>query len=78
MTKNIKPKDLVAFPNYEYTNKHLNTRNHTEYMLVRTLNMFRYEGLPESLPAVELEKLLQMNGYAILLKHNEELLAFNG
>lgn len=78
MTKKIKPKDLVSFPNYEYTNKHLNTRNHTEYMLVRTLNMFKYEGLPDSLPVVELEKLLQMNGYAIILKHNEELLAFNG
>src|SRR5699024_5644360 len=78
MTKKIKPKDLVAFPNYDYTNKHLNTLNHTEYMLVRTMNMFKYEGLPESLPAVELEKLLQMNGYAILLKHNGELFAFNG
>ena len=78
MTKKIKPKDLVAFPTYEYTNKHLNTRNHTEYMLVRTLNMFKYEGLPDSLPAIELEKLLQMNGYAVILKHNEELLAFNG
>ena len=78
MTKKIKPKDIVAFPTYEYGNKTLNTRNHTEYMLIRTLNMFKYEGLPESLPAVELEKLLQMNGYAILLKHEDDLLAFNG
>lgn len=78
MTKKMKPKDLVSLPSYEYTNKQMNTRNHTEYMLVRTLNMFKYEGLPDSLPAIELEKLLQMNGYAIILEHNDELFAFNG
>ena len=41
--------------------------------------MFHYENLPETLPYIELEKLLQMNGYAFITnKFDGELYAFDG
>ena len=32
----------------------------------KTLSMFHYENLPDSLPYIELEKLLQVKGYAFI------------
>ena len=45
----------------------------------KTLSMFHYENLPESLPYIELEKLLQVKGYAFITdKFDGELYAFDG
>lgn len=45
----------------------------------KTLSMFHYENLPESLPYIELEKLLQIKGYAFITdKFEGELYAFDG
>jgi len=63
---------------YQYDDKQINVRNHVNYMLNRSLQMFEYEGLPDSLPAKELERLLQTNGYAGLTKVEGELYAFYG
>lgn len=49
-----------------------------DIMLNRTLTMFRYTNLPESLPERELEKILQINGYGILTEHEGELVALWG
>ena len=46
--------------------------------LNKTLRMFKYENLPESLPEVELEKILQIHGYGIITEHNGELIALWG
>ena len=40
--------------------------------------MFEYEGLPETIPYRELEKLLQSGGYAFITKINGELYAVTG
>ena len=46
-------------------------------MFDKTLSMFDWDGLPDSLPAVELEKLLQLNGIAVIAKYKDELYAFD-
>ena len=35
--------------------------------------MFEYTGLPDSLPTTELEKRLQVNGYATIFKYQGKL-----
>lgn len=46
--------------------------------LNKSLTMFQWDGLPDTLPAVELEKFLQINGYAIIAKVKGDLYAFEG
>lgn len=46
--------------------------------LNKSLTMFEWDGLPDTLPAVELEKFLQINGYAIIAKVKGDLYAFEG
>lgn len=63
---------------YTYTNKQANINNFVRLMRNKTLTMFEYTGLPDSLPALELEKLLQGSGYAVLTTEYEgKLMAFN-
>ena len=63
---------------YTYTNKQANIGNFVRLMRNKTLTMFEYTGLPDSLPALELEKLLQGSGYAVLTTEYEgKLTAFN-
>lgn len=45
----------------------------------KTLSMFHYENLPETMPYIELEKLLQVKGYAFITnKFDGKLYAFDG
>lgn len=46
--------------------------------LNKSLTMFDWDGLPDTIPAVELEKFLQINGYAIIAKVKGDLYAFEG
>ena len=46
--------------------------------LNKSLTMFEWNGLPDTLPAVELEKQLQINGYSIIAKVDGNLYAFQG
>ena len=59
-----------------YTEKEKQIRAFTHSMLNKTLTMFEYTGLPDSLPAVELEKQLQQNGYSVIAKYDNNLYAF--
>jgi len=63
---------------YDYKDKSLNVRRQIHYMLNRSLLMFKYHGLPDSLPAKELERLLQTNGYAGVTEVEGDLYAFYG
>lgn len=63
---------------YDYKNKSTNVSDLNNYMLTKTLSMFEYEGLPETIPQVELEKLLQVNGFAFITEVNGLLYAFTG
>lgn len=63
---------------YDRKEKDRNTRNQVMYMLDRSLLMFKYNGLPESLPPIELERLLQSNGFAGVTEVEGVLYAFYG
>ena len=49
-----------------------------ENQLNKSLSMFEWQNLPDTLPMVELEKMLQINGYAIIAKYKGDVYAFNG
>lgn len=53
---------------YDYKAKVANINQLNKYMLAKTLSMFEYQGLPETIPQRELERLLQTNGYAFITK----------
>lgn len=63
---------------YDYKNKHKNIDILNDHMFIRTLSMFEYDSLPETLPVFEIEKQLQKNGYTFITKVNGELYAFSG
>lgn len=63
---------------YTYNEKVKNLKNLNSYMLTKTLSMFSYSGLPETVPAKELEKMLQNSGYAFLGEHGGKIYAFHG
>ena len=63
---------------YCYKAKTKNIIIQNNYMLAKTVSMFEWENLPDTIPYKELEKLLQVNGFAFITKVNGELYAFNG
>lgn len=63
---------------YDYTQKDLNLEQANQYMLAKTVSMFEWQGLPETIPTAEIERLLQISGYAFITKVDGELYAFNG
>lgn len=64
---------------YDYKAKQKNVNQLNDYMLAKTLSMFEYENLPDTIPARELEKLLQRGGYAFITKAPDGgLYAFTG
>ena len=64
---------------YDFKNKKTNINQLNNYMLAKTLSMFEYEGLPDSIPVRELERLLQIGGYAFITKApSGKLYAFHG
>lgn len=63
---------------YDYKAKERNVRVANDYMFAKTLSMFEWQDLPETIPYKELEKLLQRNGYAFITKVEGELYAFSG
>lgn len=63
---------------YDYKDKTANILMLNHYMLAKTLSMFEYQGLPETIPAHELEKIIQSNGLGFITEVNGSLYAFNG
>ena len=64
--------------NYNFKDKQQNVKQLNNYMLTKTLSMFEYSDLPETIPYKELEKLLQINGYAYITEVKGSLYAFSG
>lgn len=62
---------------YNYQDKENNVCNYVNYMVDRSLAMFKWHNLPDSIPQEELEKILQCDGIATWYKHNGELYVFN-
>lgn len=63
---------------YDFTDKHKCINTQIGYMLNRTNTMFRWNGLPETIPARILEQFLQINGNVCFYKVNEQLYVFTG
>lgn len=51
---------------------------HYNMALTKTLKMFEYKGLPDTIPYRELEKILQLNSFAYWLKKDNKLYVFFG
>jgi len=69
---------MNRFYRYDFRNKAENVDNFIRYMLARTLQMFEYNGLPETIPQKELERILQVRGYAFVTEYDGEIYAFTG
>ncbi len=63
---------------YNLKNKKRTMQDITAYMLSRTMRMFEYTGLPETIPARELELQLQTAGFAVVAEYNNNLYSFIG
>ena len=60
------------------TNKKEQLSKFRANMLNKSLTMFEWKNLPDTLPAVEIEKQLQTNGYTIIAKVQGNIYAFQG
>lgn len=69
---------LAERTKYNYKDKETNVTNHMLYMFNRSLIMFKYHNLPDTIPYRELERLLQTTGFACITKVNDKLYAFYG
>lgn len=63
---------------YQITNKENSLYDFTLSILNRTLGMFEYKNLPETLPQVEIEKRLQTNGHATIYQYKNNLYVTTG
>lgn len=58
---------------YQITNKRESLTDYANSIFNRTLSMFEYKNLPDTLPQAELEKQLQGKGYTVVFKYNNQL-----
>ena len=63
---------------YDFADKSKNLSMIVAYMLDRTQSMFRWSGLPDTIPQRNLELILQMNGNACFAEADGKLWAFVG
>ena len=63
---------------YDFRDKSDCISNHLEYMLIRTQTMFKWSGLPDTIPQRDLELMLQCGGCVAIYKHEGSIYAFNG
>lgn len=62
----------------DFKNKDIGVKQYVSYMLSRTQSMFRYDGLPETIPSRMLELYLQSNGNCVVSEVDGKLYAFTG
>lgn len=60
----------------QLTDKHNLLKQFKNNQLNKSLTMFEWSNLPDTIPAVELEKMLQINGYAVIAEYQGKLYAF--
>lgn len=63
---------------YDFKNKKQNSKIQSLYMLNRTQHIFKWKGLPDTIPSRMLEAYLQTNGNTCFYKHNDSLYVFVG
>ena len=65
-------------PAFDFLSKDKCISQHIRYMLNRTQSMFRWYGLPDSIPQRNLELMLHVNGNVGVAEHEGKLYAFCG
>lgn len=70
--------DLLGIDLYDFTDKERSLKDYVLYMLMRTQRIFKYTGLPDTIPQRMLEYQLQTHGFACVTKVGEDLYAFYG
>lgn len=65
-------------PEYVYNDKEKNIADYIGYFLSRMQSMFKYSGLPESLPQRNIELMLLCNGHICITEVNGVLYGFTG
>lgn len=59
-------------------NKRKSAKTYIRYMVIRLQKMFKYKGLPDSIPPSMLEYYLLINGSCFIARYNGDLYAFLG
>lgn len=59
-------------------NKDMLVKQYIDYMCIRTLSIFKYKNLPETIPERELELIIQMCRFGIVTKKDGKLFVFYG
>lgn len=70
--------NLTGLTEYKTTDKINNVLNIRNILFNKSLTMFDYKGLPDSLPYIEIEKVIQLNGYGFITMYDDELVVLNG
>ena len=68
----------LDFKPYNFSHKQKAIQDNVFYMLNRTIRMFEYEGLPDTIPHKFLELYLQLNGHCGFVESKGDLYAING
>lgn len=68
----------VAYGLYNFKNKAIALRDIIRYMLDRTVMLFEYEGLPDTIPARDLELMIQTRGHAVFYPYEGDVWAASG
>lgn len=63
---------------FDFTDKERSVNTYIKYMLLRTQSMFKYDGLPDTIPHKFIELYLQMNGSCAIVDVNGSLYALEG
>ena len=63
---------------YLIKDKTKNINTFCKFMLCKSQGMFVYSGLPDTLPACELERILQTTGHVTIAEHQGDIYAFDG
>lgn len=63
---------------YDFKNKRRAINNYIDYMLMRTMKMFTYNNLPETIPQNALETYIQMNGMVCVFEKDSNIYASFG
>lgn len=63
---------------YDFKNKRRSINNYIDYMLMRTMKMFKYNNLPDTIPQNALETYIQMNGMVCVFENDGNIYASFG
>lgn len=69
---------IETFPEYDLADKRKSINDYLRYMFARTQEIFKYTGLPKSIPQRNLELQLQTHGFVGITQVNGELYSLIG